>query len=417
MKKVLSLALALFLTLGLLGGCGTVDDSKPAVSKNEESTSAQSTEKLKTAAICLPQGADEFFVYISNQLKTALEAEGCTVQVADANMDSQAQIKQIQNFTMSGVDFMYVFPAGDANTFTDVVSEATNAGIKTLVSHNNTGEGSATCMVQCDEFIMGTMMAPMVSAWIDKQLPDAGPGEVKALALEQSMIPDMVKRSAGMKIIGEKFLRKIDLSTGKYVKTEGEEVKYMDENGKEAVVEEPTGGLILDDKGFAMLNPYYDARVKVLEISNRTNQNNMDVQNSLDVFVTANNGADADVNVIMCYGGDGAAGGSEKMLSLLEQGTITTDINNIAVFGADITESNIERIKQSANNENLVRGVMTNGNIVQTIADMAGKMVRQEEVPAESWEVLGYMMLNDDKTDVQQVLYDDALPPTASFFD
>ena len=125
------------------------------------------------------------------------------------------------------------------------MTEATNSGIKTLVSHNNTGEGSAVCTVQCDEFIMGCMMAPLVSTWVDAHYPDAADGEVKMLVLEQSLIPDMVKRSTGMKLIGEKFLRKVDLATGTFVKEDGEAVTYVDENGTEQAVEEPTGGLVL----------------------------------------------------------------------------------------------------------------------------------------------------------------------------
>jgi len=369
----------------------------------------------KRAAVCIPLGSDEFFRFINDQVKSALEAEGYQVQTADANGDTQTMIRQVQNFTASGVNLMYVFPAGDAAAFHDVMKEATDAGIKTLVSHNNTGKGTATAFVQCDEFIMGTMMAPLVSQWLDKQYKNAAPGSIKVLTLENSLIPDMVKRSTGMKIIGEKFLRKIDLSTGRFIKTSGPAVFYTDAKNNNVQVDEPTGGLVLKD-GKAILNPFYDSRVKVLDISNRTLMGNMDAQNALDVFFAANGGENTDIKAIMCYGGDMAAGASEKLMQAVSQGIVKENLTKLAVFGADITDSNKERMNQSLTNQSLVRGIMTNGNIIQTIVNTVTKMARGEQVPPESWELLGYMIPKADGSGFDQVLYNNQLPNTDLFF-
>lgn len=425
MKKIVGILLIAVLIILPLAACGTTDDASQSTltgsvsqttTNSEPANAAENTDGVKKAAICIPLGADEFFQFINKQVKDALEGEGYQVQTADANGDTQLMINQVQNFTSSGVDILYIFPSSGAEAFHDVMQEATNAGVKTLVSHNNTGENTATAFVQCDEFIMGTMMAPMVSRWLDKEYKDAAPGSVKVLALENSVIPDMVKRSTGMKIIGERFLRKVDLSTGRFVKTDGPEVHYTDGNGNDAVVDEPTGGLVLID-GKAILNPLYDERVKVLDISNRALQGNMDAQNALDIFFTANGGADKDVKVIMCYGGDMAAGASEKLMQAVEQGIINEDLSKLAVFGADITDSNKERMDQSLTNQSLIRGIMTNGNIIQTIVDTITKMARGEAVPAESWEKLGYMMPKEDGSGFIEVLYDGQLPNTNEFFD
>lgn len=400
MRKILSLCLLVTLvgTFAFAGG-----------------SSQGSGGSVKRAAICIPLGSDEFFQFINSQVKTALEAEGYQVQTADANGDTQTMIRQVQNFTASKVNIMYVFPAGDATAFHDVMKEATDSGIKTLVSHNNSGPGTATAFVQCDEFVMGTMMAPLVSQWLDKEYKNAAPGSVKILTLENSLIPDMVKRSTGMKIIGEKFLRKVDLSTGRFIKTNGSAVYYTDTNGNNVAVDEPTGGLVLKD-GKAILNPFYDKRVQVLDISNRVLMGNMDAQNALDVFFAANGGANTDIKAIMCYGGDMAAGASEKLMQAVSQGIVKEDLSKLAVFGADITDSNKERMTQSLTNKNLVRGIMTNGNIIQTIVDTVTKMARGEPVPAESWELLGYMIPKADGSGFDQVLYNNQLPSTDLFF-
>jgi len=407
MKKIFSLCLMVTLagTFAFAGGS----------SSQGNSSQVSGTSKTKRAAICIPYGADEFFRFINDQVKSALEAEGYQVQTADANGDTQTMIRQVQNFTASKVDLMYVFPAGDAAAFHDVMKEATDSGIKTLVSHNNTGQGTATAFVQCDEFIMGTMMAPLVSQWLDKQYKNAAPLSIKVLTLENSLIPDMVKRSTGMKIIGEKFLRKVDLSTGRFIKTNGPAVNYTDANNKDVAVDEPTGGLVLKG-GKAILNPFYDPRVQVLDISNRVLMGNMDAQNALDVFFAANGGSNTDIKVIMCYGGDMASGASEKLMQAVSQGIVKEDLSKLAVFGADITDSNKERMNQSLTNKNLVRGIMTNGNIIQTIVNTVTKMARGESVPAESWEKLGYMIPKADGSGFDQVLYNNQLPNTDLFF-
>ncbi len=410
MKRNISIVMAFVMILTMLSACTKTDDvgSTGTVTKEEDNK--------KMAGICIPQGS-EFFLLIGDQVQAALEAEGYSVQVTNANDDTQTMVKQIQNFTTQGVDILYVFPAGDAAAFHDVMQQATDTGIKTVVSHNNTGEGTATAFVQCDEFIMGIMMAPMVSAWADKTFPDAGIGEIKVTVFEQSLIPDMVKRSTGMKIIAEKFLRKVDLTTGKFAKTEGDAVTYIDTDGQEKAVDEPTGGLILDENGKAQLNPFYNEKVKLIEISNRTIGTEIEAQDALDLLVTADNGSNQDVKAVMCYAGSAAAGASEKMLGLVSSGVIKEDLSKLAVFGADLTDSNIERIKQSADNTSLVRGVMTNGNIVQTIIDTVSAVAKGEEVPPQQWEDLGYLTLNNDGTDTVQTLYNNELPETSEFFE
>ena len=70
----------------------------------------------------------------------------------------------------------------------------------------------------------------------------------------------------------------------------------------------------------------------------------------------------------------------------------------------------------SADNTSLLRGVMTNGNIVQTIVDMTSKMIAGEEVPTETWEELGYMYYDQESGELVQVTYAGQLPDTALFF-
>lgn len=404
MKKFLAFALAATMTAGLLTGCASSGDGADG-----------KADGALTAAVCIPMGSDEYFVTLGDQIKAGLEAEGATVQIADAGNNVQTGLKQVENFTTQKVDFMYVLPAGDGPVYADYVQAATDAGILTLVSHTYTGEGTATVFVGCDEFYMGCMAAPMVSRWLDSAYPDAGPGEVKVLAMEMSSIPDMIYRCAGMKIIAEKYLRQIDVDTAGYIHTEGDPVTYLDESGKEVQVEEPTGGLILDENGHAQLNPFYDERVELVEYSNRNISTNMDAQKALDVIFTENGGENTDIKAIMCYGGDAASGASEKLMAAHDAGTIKTDLSGLAVFGADITDTNIERMTSALENKSLVRGVVTSGDIGATCVEIAPKMLAGEELEPEIWEYVGYMMYDEDGKELVEVKYNDELPASSEF--
>jgi hypothetical protein len=187
-----------------------------------------------------------------------------------------------------------------------------------------------------------------------------GIGDLKGLIEQASTIPQNVERCCGLKIIGEKFYRTMDYSTGLFIKTEGPPVTYIDENGNEVPVDEPTGGLILDDKGHAMLNPYYDERVKIISISNRDVKTNIGAQEALDVFMQTEEAKG--LKCILCFGGDASVGASEKLLSMHEQGHITEDLSKLAVFGADLTETTKKKMLESLTNKSLLRGVLNQGD-------------------------------------------------------
>ncbi|WNM23589.1 substrate-binding domain-containing protein [Demequina capsici] len=364
--------------------------------------------------ISLGDATDTYLSYVGDTVKQALEAEGCTVQILSAQNDIPTQLTQIQNTAASGTGFLYVFPAGDAQAYKDALTEVTAAGVKTLVSNNFPGDDAATAFVGADEFVMGVMMAPMVKAWLDEAYPDAAPGSVKALVLEASVIPNMVKRSAGIKIIAEKFLRQVDLSTGTYIKTDGEPVNYVDADGNTQPVDEPTGGLVLDADGNAILNPYYDARIDLHQISNRNIFAPIDAQNAIDTFVTEDNRANSDLKVVLSYG-DTAAATSEKLLELSQSGVISTAPEGLATFGSDLTSANAELIPTSVDNSTVFRGVITSGDLLQTVVDTAVKMVNGETVDAVSWEKLGYTTVGADGSLVNSTYADD-LPATDEFF-
>lgn len=424
MKKVISILLVL--TVLLLTGCSTVNeaDNSANTEKQPNVTDAASnnTDESKSAdpvkvALSLADSSDYYIgIMVGEKVKEAFEGAGAGVQVLNASSDVATQINQIQNAITSGVDIIYVFPAGDGLTYADALQTAREAGVKTMVSNNYPGEGAADVYVGCDEFQMGTMMAAMLSKWADTTYPDAGNGEVAVLIVESTFNENMIKRCLGMRMIGEKFLREGDYSTIHFKKAEGASVTYIDENGKEVPVDEPTGGLILDENGHAQLNPYYNSKINLIEYSNRSSAgtDSTEAQNAIENAVTLGY---TDLKAVISYGDTGAAIDT-KMRELSEDGRISTSIDKMAVFCSDLTDTNKELIIKSGTNESVLRGVMASGDLIATLQKYANALVKGEDVPAYTQEPLSYIMANSDGTEVESTYYNDSpqLPDTSVFF-
>lgn len=200
------------------------------------------------------------------------------------------------------------------------------------------------------------------------------------------------------------------------MKTDGEPVYYIDKDGNENSVDEPTGGLILDEKGYAQLNPYYNKKVNLIEYSNRGSAGT-DSTESQKAIENAVSMGYSDLKAVISYGDTGAAIDA-KMREMSQEGRISTSIDDMAVFCSDLTDTNQDLIMKSSTNKSVLRGVMASGNLIQTLQDYAKRMVNGEEVPAFTMEPLSYIISNEEGTDVIQRYYTDLpqLPDTQEFF-
>lgn len=412
-KRILAALLTGVMAVSLLAGCGTTDEGG--------ADAAVSTKKADdgkvSVALSLANAADYYIgTMVGDSVKTAFEEAGATVQVLDGANDVTNQINQIQNAITSGADIIYIFPAGDGPTYYDALQTAKEAGVRTLMSNNYPGEGGADVYVGSDEFQMGVMMSAMVSEWADSNYPEAKAQEVGVLIVESTFNENAIKRCLGMRMVGERFLREGDTATVKFAKEEGEPATYLDENGKETAVDEPTGGLLLDKDGHAQLNPYYNEKIKIIEYSNRNSAgtDSTEAQNAIENAITM---GEKDLKAVMSYGDTGAAIDT-KVRELCSDGRIMTPVDKIAVFCSDLSETNKNLILSSKDNSSVLRGVMASGNLIGTLQEDAKAMVKGEEVPEYTMEPISYMTANDDGSDVKTVYYTDCeqLPDTEEFF-
>lgn len=423
MKKIISMLLvgSMLMLTACSSGKAPAESTSNGTQANVTSAASES-EKGKTGdqlkvALSLGDASDYYIgTMVGEKMRAAFEEAGASVQILDAQNDVATQINQIQNAVTSGVNIIYLFSSGDGPTYADALQLARQAGVKTLVSNNYPGDGVADVYVGCDEFQMGVMMSAMVSKWVDATYPDAAPGTVDVLTLESSLNQNSIKRCLGMRMINEKFLREGDLATMYFKKTNGNSVTYIDADGKEVPVDEPTGGLLLDENGHAQLNPYYNPKVNLVEYSNRNNTgyDSTEAQKAIENAVTMGH---TGLTAVMSYGDTGAAIDT-KMRELKEDGRITTDIDKMAVFCSDLTDTNRDLILKSAKNESVLRGVMASGDLISTLQKYAKAIVDGEDVPAYTMEPLSYVMSNSDGSDVESAYYNDGaqLPDTSKFF-
>lgn len=415
-KKFLAVLMAALMTVTTIAGCGS-NESGESTTRTEE-TKEKVTDGEVNVTMSLADASDYFIgTMVGAAVQAAFEEAGATVQTLDAGSDVQSQLNQIQTAITGGADIIYIFPAGDGEAYRDVLTMAENAGVKTLMCANYPGEGYVDTFVAQDEYQMGAMMAAMLSDWADATYPDAGPGEIGVLAVESTFNQNMIKRCLGMRLVGEKFLRKGDMSTVYFVKEEGDPVYYLDEDGKEVEVDEPTGGLILDENGYAQLNPYYNEKVTIIDYSDRNTAgtDSSVAQNAIENTITM---GQTNLRAVISYGDTGAAI-EAKVRELCADGRISADLSEVATFCSDLTNTNAELIKKSASNESVLRGVMAAGDSIATQCERAKALVAGEEVPEYYEEPLSYIMANEDGSDLVTVYYTDCpqLPSTDLIFE
>lgn len=421
--KVLSVLIIISM-LGLVGCQATT----PTPAATEDTATAEAVEQavqtgdlngdgVVNVALSLADSSDYYIgTMVGASVQKAFEEAGAKVQVLDAGSNFATQANQIQNAVTQGAEIIYVFPAGDAVAYHDVLVAARDAGVKVMVSNNYPGDGAADAYVGNDEFVMGVMMAALLSKWVDATYPDAGEGEVTVLIVEAAFNNNMIRRDLGMRMVAEKFLRQADVASIYFMKTDGDPVDYVDANGNLVAVDEPTGGLILDAEGHAQLNPYYDPRVSLVEYANR-NSAGVDATEALNAVDATLALGYKDLRAVISYGDTGAAL-SSKLMDLSNAGVLDSDLNKLAVFCSDLTDTNKALIMQSATNASLLRGVMASGDLIATLMGFGQNLVRGEDVPVFTMMPLSYVVTNPEGTDVVSAYYTEQpqLPDTSLFF-
>jgi len=158
MRKILSLALALLMVVGLV------------------SFASAESDPIKVG-VCIYQFNDNFMTLYREELQTYLEAAGCVVTVVDGKNDQTEQTAQINNFIAEGVDVLIVNLV-QASAADAVIPLAEEAGIPLVLINREPYIDNPerweevwdkVCYVGADARQSGTMQGNIVL-----NLPDSG---------------------------------------------------------------------------------------------------------------------------------------------------------------------------------------------------------------------------------------------------
>ena len=193
MKKC-TMLMVVFLVFSALSGC---------VRENESagSSPADTATEIHYVGICFPQLENPWFVDVKDQIVSALEAEGCKVEVASADNNQARQIEIVENFGTKGVDGLILFPIG-ASEIGGTLEKLQSQGVRVVTFVNKVDKGNDV-MLLTNNMDMGTMTAKAAAEWIDKTFPDAEPGSIEVGMLSVRTSPESNDVCDGMAKITE----------------------------------------------------------------------------------------------------------------------------------------------------------------------------------------------------------------------
>lgn len=318
-NKVAKIFVALAMVAALLAvavGCGSAP--APTTAAPAETTAAPAGGETaapaeteapaggKKIAFNVPSLGNDFMVAVSNAMKEAIEAQGCTFQIDSCDGDVTKQTDQIENYAQMGFDAIVIWPV-NAEGLASVVQRIEADGVQCL-GFTNAIDGATASMVSADDYGMGEAEADMANEWIEKTFPDAKDGEVKVLFIASSSTPEAVQRSEGIQTLIEK-------------------------------------------------NPKVTAIIEQIDWNDPIGARNT-VENALLV----NN----DIKCICAVNGTSGVAANSYVTSA---NSPITDLSQIGIFSVDDTEEIDDLIKASENNTAALRGTVSMGTIGDTVHD------------------------------------------------
>ena len=270
----------------------------------------ETTDDQKTIAFAWSYTSSDFFQALSGFFQGMYEDAGYSVETATAEGDANLQTQQIENFVTMGVDVIMVVPV-DNTGIVDAIQKAEDAGVP-VVSFTSEVTSATCSLVSADEVATGNAVAQMAIDWLDQTYPDAAPGSVETAVMVYSGDAKGVDRSNGM---------------------------------VDAIKADPRVNL-----------------VKTIECEAVDNETG---QTSAENLFTSN----PDVKLILTYN---SAMGNGVNSYVMSANSGITDKEVMAIFSTDESDEAKANIQISANNESILRGIISMGGFMDMFNDVDG---------------------------------------------
>lgn len=297
---------------------------------------------------------NSFTVETVNEFKNRLSDYHGGIRVAYCGNDINAQINQIENFIAMRPEALIVECMGDASAYERLFREAKKRDIQVVTFGSARAMANADIQMLNSHLSKGLCISVLIKDFLDRN-GVTEEGSVKTLLLGDASTEREIMSMAGYQLISEKYLRRYDLQSMTFERYESGPVYYTDGYGVTRQVEEPTGGLILDEDGEAIVNLYYEPRISLITGDNYSNvQTNLEGQRAIDGILS--NPENIDIQIVIATSGEAAIGAAFRLEEFIEQGELTHKAEEIAVFGAYNTLKNRELVERSINGNGVFRG-------------------------------------------------------------
>lgn len=316
------------------------------------------------ACLAMTSADSSFTCDIARELEKRLTFYGKRVLISYCDNDIDMQIRQIEDYIAMKPEILVIDSMGNERIYDKILKRIQGTGIQVIALSSSGNMETADIQMVSSKLGRGICAAVLISDFLDSTDTPEDSLPVKVLLLGNASTEREIMTMAGYQLIAEKFVRQYDMNSRSFVKEEGGIVYYTDGYGKRYQVEEPTGGLILDEKGEAVLNLYYEPRIRLITADNYMNiQNNLQGQKAIDAFL--GDSENRDVRIVVATSGEAAVGAASRLEACLTRGELKYGSDQIAVFGAYNSEQNRALVAKAAKGQGIFRGFVGDFSITR----------------------------------------------------
>lgn len=310
----------------------------------------------KRARLLLSSVDDELGREIAEALEDTLRSDGYSVSTVYCENNIFSQLNQLQNALTQEDDLIILDCISTAKAYETVLDVWRKPESRIVLLNTEVEVDYADVQLVSESVYTGACARKLLADYMSENFPNADPGSVNVVVFADADSEADVKLLAGYQLIAEKFVRRYDQSELCYEKYEEDrDIFYKNEYGAAEVVTEPTGGLLLDDEGYAVLNPYYEPMIHIILWPDRNVQSMIDGQNAFDHFLISNPATEVDA--VLCVNGEAALGVEDRIKYYLRQKDRKNGLTEkTVVFGVGDTEQNRELTLASETGGSAMRG-------------------------------------------------------------
>lgn len=307
------------------------------------------------ACLAMTSADDSFVASVAQELEKQLEVCGNRVLLSYCDNDMNLQMSQIENYVAMHPAVLVIQCTGDSSVYDKILERVHDDKMQVVVLSSSGSLEHADIQMINSRLGRGICAANLIRSFLKKTNDETTGKPAKVLLLGNTATESDIMTMAGYQLIGEKYLRYYDMKHLKFHREKGDKVEYTDGYGIRHEVEEPTGGLILDENGDAILNPYYEPDIQLITAEKYMNiQTNLQGQQAMDAFL--GDEKNRDIRIVVAASGEAAVGAAGRLEACLSRGGLAYSKDKIAVFGVDNTEQNRRLVSKAAKGNGIFRG-------------------------------------------------------------